>query len=153
MVQKEVAQRICPACRQAGATPNMNLLAVSVQFYAEPKIISYVSKNCFWPSPKVDSAIIKIIPRPSALNSAPFRDDFFKIVKAGFSQPRKQLVNNLTTLKSLNGVKLDKYKATEWLLKNNLKPSQRAETLSIQDWINLTKNLWQKAISLDQKEF
>jgi len=56
MVQKEVAQRIC------SKPPDMSLLAVSVQFYADVKIISYVSKNCFLPVPKVDSALIKIVP-------------------------------------------------------------------------------------------
>jgi len=54
LMQKEVAQRICTK------PPRMNLLSVSVNFYANPKIISYISKNCFWPLPKVDSAIIKI---------------------------------------------------------------------------------------------
>jgi 16S rRNA (adenine1518-N6/adenine1519-N6)-dimethyltransferase len=140
MLQKEVAQRIC-ALRQAQGKPNMNLLAVSVQFYAEPKIISYVSKNCFWPSPKVDSAIIKIIPK--ALEGQTFQcppKNFFKIVKAGFSHPRKQLVNNLTGSKLLNGVKLDKVKISKWLLENNIKPEQRPETLSVLNWENLTKS-------------
>ena len=130
MLQKEVAQRIC------SKPPNMSLLAVSVQFYAEPKIISYVSKNCFWPSPKVDSAIIKIVPRPSALNSTPFRDAFFKVVKAGFSQPRKQLASNLSKI-----LEIDKEKTTTWLLKKNIKPTQRAETLNIENWKNLANSL------------
>ena len=60
MVQKEVAQRICTK------PPDMSILAVSVQFYAKAEIISFVSKKSFWPQPKVDSAIIKIIPRKSA---------------------------------------------------------------------------------------
>ena len=131
MLQKEVAQRIC------AKPPEMSLLAASVQFYAEPKIISYVSKSCFWPSPKVDSAIISIIPQKKYEVSA---DLFFKVVKAGFSQPRKQLVNNFSGLKFLNGVKLDKVKISNWLLKNNIKPNQRAETLSLLDWASLTKN-------------
>ncbi|MCX6721467.1 MAG: 16S rRNA (adenine(1518)-N(6)/adenine(1519)-N(6))-dimethyltransferase RsmA [Candidatus Staskawiczbacteria bacterium] len=139
MVQKEVAQRIC------SKPPDMSILAVSVQFYAEPKIISYVSKNCFWPAPKVDSAIIKIIPRRSAEvpfgSSADFRDSFFQVVKAGFAHPRKQLVNNLSTLKLLNGVKLDKRGAAELILSNNLKPTQRPETLNVSDWVNLTEYL------------
>ena len=60
MMQKEVAQRIC-------AKPgDMSLLAVSVQFYADAKIISIVSKNCFYPAPKIDSAIIKITPQPDS---------------------------------------------------------------------------------------
>jgi 16S rRNA (adenine1518-N6/adenine1519-N6)-dimethyltransferase len=131
MLQKEVAQRIC------SKPPRMSLLAVSVQFYTNAKIISYVSKNCFWPAPKVDSAIIKITPVKKRDVSA---DLFFKIVKAGFVQPRKQLVNNLTTLKSLNGVKLTKEQISEWLLKNKINPNQRAETLDISDWINLIKS-------------
>ncbi len=131
MVQKEVAQRIC------AKQPNMNLLAVSVQFYAEPKIISYVSKNCFWPAPKIDSAIINITPQKKSTVDP---DMFFKVVKAGFSQPRKQLVNNLTTLKKINGVKLTKEEIFNWLSKNNLKSNQRAESLTIQDWINLTES-------------
>jgi len=128
MVQKEVAQRIC------ARPPKMSILAVSVQFYSKPEIISFVSKKSFWPSPKVDSAIIKI----SALNQrkkSAFNQRFFKIVKAGFSQPRKQLVNNLS-----EKLKIEKKKIREWLLKNNIQPAQRAETLKIENWINLTKN-------------
>lgn len=128
MVQKEVAQRIC------AKPPDMNLSAASVQFYAKPKILFYVSKNSFWPKPKVDSALIKIIPRK--LSTRPgLVVLFFKIVKAGFSQPRKQLVNNLSKM-----LKLDKEKVKKWLLENGIKPSQRAETLTVKDWIRLTKN-------------
>jgi 16S rRNA (adenine1518-N6/adenine1519-N6)-dimethyltransferase len=54
MVQKEVAQRIC------ASRGDMSLLAVSIQYYGVPKLISYVSKGNFWPMPKVDSAVIKI---------------------------------------------------------------------------------------------
>jgi len=59
---------------------------------------------------------------------------FFKIVKAGFSQPRKQLINNLS-----KALKIDREKTKTWLLKNKIQPTQRAETLSIDDWLNLTK--------------
>ncbi len=128
MLQKEVAQRIC------AKPPQMSLLAVSVQFYAEPKIISYVSKNCFWPPPKVDSAIIKIKPQINTEKKQIDADLFFKIVKAGFSQPRKQLAGNLSKI-----LKIDKEKTTAWLLKNNIKPNQRAETLNVEDWIRLAK--------------
>lgn len=135
MLQKEVAQRIC------ANPPQMSLLAISVQFYADAKIISYVSKNCFWPAPKIDSAIIKITPFASLLSfprkreSREFNDLFFKVVKAGFSQPRKQLIGNLS--KSL---KLERAETENWLKKNKIDPTQRAETLSVEDWINLTKN-------------
>ena len=129
MVQKEVAQRIC------AKPPNMSLLAVSVQFYAEPKIISYVSKNCFWPSPKIDSAIIKITPHKIVGHRESY-NLFFKVVKAGFSHPRKQLASNLS-----KQFKMPKEKTPEWLLKNKIDPKQRAETLSIEDWKNLTNSI------------
>ena len=128
MVQKEVAQRI------AAKPPHMSLLAVSVQFYAEPKIISYVSKGSFWPRPKVDSAIIKIVPRKSAEIDVTPRS-FFAIAKAGFSQPRKQILNNF-----FGGLGINKEVAKDWLLKNKIKPEQRAETLNVDDWENLAKS-------------
>lgn len=149
MMQKEVAERICASPAEASAEEGktgtrrrqgsggrgMSLLAVSVQFYATAKIILKVSKNCFWPAPKVDSAIIKIIPcLPAGRQKKQSNADlFFKIVKAGFSQPRKQLAGNFTkTLKMKRG------EVEAWMTKNNLVPTQRAETLSVEDWQNLT---------------
>lgn len=116
VIQKEVAQRIT-------AKPGkMSILTVSVQFYAEPKIISYVSKESFWPQPKVDSAIIKIVPKrwQKDINT----ELFFKIVKAGFSSKRKMLKNNLKLDESI-------------LKKLGLNPKVRAENLSIQDWLKI----------------
>jgi 16S rRNA (adenine1518-N6/adenine1519-N6)-dimethyltransferase len=124
MIQKEVAQRIC------AKPPKMNLLAVSVQFYAKPKIVSYVSKNSFWPRPKVDSAIIKIEPRETKFNA----NLFFKIVRAGFSHPRKQLINNLS--RKLGRKKEEIKKLLSQL---GISPKKRAEELSIEDWMKLTK--------------
>jgi 16S rRNA (adenine1518-N6/adenine1519-N6)-dimethyltransferase len=129
IVQKEVGQRICAKPQK------MNILAVSVQFYAKPEIISYVSKKSFWPSPKVDSAILRIAPLINADRKLINADLFFKIVKAGFSQPRKQLINNLS-----NGLKFNRERIKDWLLKNNIQPNQRAETLTVEDWMKLTKN-------------
>lgn len=128
MIQKEVAQRIC------SNPPNMSLLSIAVQFYADAKIFSYVSKNCFWPAPKIDSAIIKIIPQKNKNNIS--SDLFFKIVKAGFSHPRKQLSGNLSiVLKKDRGV-IDK------LLEDaDINPKRRAETLSIDEWIKIAKDL------------
>ncbi len=127
-VQKEVAQRIC------ASPPKMNLLAVSVQLYSQPKIISYVSKKSFWPQPKVDSAIIKIakIKKPKGLNIK----RFFQIVKAGFSSPRKQLVNNLA-----KGLNLKKEEIKKALTQSHLETQARAENLSLEDWLNLSGKL------------
>ena len=142
MVQKEVAQRIC------AKPPEMSILAISVQFYAKPEILFYVSKNSFWPQPKVDAAVIKIVPFDwskkfvwahshfaSKRRASAFRMLFFKIVRAGFAQPRKQIVNNLSKM-----LKLDKKRVKNWLLENKIEPGRRAETLTIGDWIKLTKN-------------
>jgi len=129
MVQKEVAQRI------VASPPNMSILAISVQFFAKPKIISFVSKNCFWPQPKVNSAILKI--SQISMDLPPIDTDlFFKIVRAGFAQPRKQLVNSLS-----NELKLEKEKVRKLLKENGIKPERRPETLSVKDWIKLTKNI------------
>lgn len=129
MVQKEVGQRIC------AKPPKMNLLAVSVQFYAKAKILFFVPKTSFWPQPKVDGAVIKIVTRDKKQEISINRDLFFKIVKAGFSQPRKQIANNLSKM-----LKLKKEDIKEWLLENGVKPSRRAEALNTKDWINLTKS-------------
>lgn len=139
MIQKEVAQRII------AKPPKMSILAVSVQFYSIPKIINYVPKKYFWPSPKVDSAIIKLAvnKKQSAVN----KKLFFQIVKAGFSQPRKQLLNNFSKILKLDKpAEISKSKNLAgreeiifWLLENKIEPAQRAETLSVENWINLTK--------------
>lgn len=145
VVQKEVGQRIC------AKPPEMSILAVSVQFYvhplksneagakqfngAGPEIIAFISKKSFYPPPRTDGAILKI----SAFNQrekSAFNQWFFKIVKAGFSHPRKQLINNLS-----GGLKMDRANVKSWLLKNNIRPEQRAETLAVEDWINLAKSL------------
>jgi len=133
VIQKELAQRIC------AKPPAMNILAVSVQIYSKPKIIDYISKTAFWPKPKVDAAILEIAGIKKIFGEN-FMEAFFKIVKAGFSHPRKQISNNFLSLKS-SSAKLNKKTISAWLLANKIQPSQRAETLSINDWINLTKTL------------
>ena len=125
IIQKEVAQRI------TAQPPKMNLLAVSVQLYAEPKIISYVSKKSFWPQPEVDAAIIKLKIRN--LKSETNTKEFFRVVRAGFSQPRKMLINNLSKCLGVS-----KSRTEFWLNRNNIRLNQRAENLNITDWINLT---------------
>ena len=126
IIQKEVAQRIC------AKPPKMNLLALSVQFYSRPEIIGYVSKKSFWPKPKVDGAILRITPMYKNKKTNPGR--FFKVARAGFSQPRKYLGNNLA-----KELKLNKTLDESQLISCVIGPNQRAETLSLEDWILLTK--------------
>ncbi len=150
MLQKEVAQRIC------AKPPKMSLLAVSVQFYSQAEIIAYVSKKSFWPEPKVDSAIVKITPKTGNFplsqrgikgdlekniqihTNPPFTKkevkSFFQIVRAGFSHPRKQLINNLS-----QGLKISREQAQNLLLKAGVNPQQRAETLTVDNWQKLNR--------------
>ena len=117
MIQKEVGKRIC------SKPGEMSILSVSVQYYANPKILFNVSKNCFFPVPKVDSVFIQITPK-----GIPKNDDFFKMVRNGFMHPRKKLANNLN---------LDKAKLKDWFLENNIEMGERAERLSLDQWISL----------------
>lgn len=128
MVQKEVAQRLC------ASPPKMSLLAAATQFYADVKIIAKVSKNSFWPKPKVDSAILRLTPHGKYRHIDISK--FFPVLHAGFSHPRKQLLNNLNA-----ELKISRDKINEALLTADLKPNQRAETLRVENWIKLASLL------------
>ena len=127
MIQKEVAKRICDIKEKS------NLLSLSVWFYAKPEIQFLVSRNCFYPRPKIDSAIIKITPYKKK-HSKEFSEKFFKIIKAGFSHPRKQLINNFS-----ESLKKEKELIKKWLIDNNISPNQRAEEINLEKWIELAK--------------
>ncbi len=125
MTQKEVAERIC------AKPPDMNLLALSVQFYATPKVLFRVPRQCFYPVPNVDSSVIRIIVQEKKNGST-----FFKVARAGFSRPRAQLLNNLS-----KGLKLDKVEVEKHLKSIGLDPKIRAERLSIDNWVELSNLL------------
>jgi len=130
MVQKEVAERIVASPGQ------MSILAVSVQYYADAEILFEVRKENFDPVPEVDSAVIRIIPHPSPLpkkGEGDFGKKFFQIVKAGFSAKRKTLVNNLA-----NSLHLEKSIVEEKIKTAGLKPTARAQELSVEDWKKIT---------------
>ncbi|HQF57026.1 MAG TPA: 16S rRNA (adenine(1518)-N(6)/adenine(1519)-N(6))-dimethyltransferase RsmA [Candidatus Magasanikbacteria bacterium] len=132
MVQKEVAERIC-------AKPGeMSVLAISVQYFAEPIIITKVSRGSFWPSPKVDSAVlyIKIKNQKNKKSEKSEIDLFFRVMKAGFANKRKQLWRNLS-----EGLQLDKDKVKN-ILKNKVGNEMiRAEELSVAQWKKIINNL------------
>ncbi len=122
MVQWEVAQRICA---QPG---DLSLLAVSVQFYAQPRIVQRVPAAAFSPRPKVDSAILQLRVHPQpVVDVTP--DHFFTVVRAGFSQKRKQLHNSLAA-----GLGLEKTAVQQWLAAAGIDSIRRAETLSLAEW-------------------
>lgn len=129
MVQKEVAERI------VATPPAANLLSVAVQFYSQAEIITEVPKQNFWPMPQVDSAVIRITPH----KKLPVKVDekrFFRIVKAGFGERRKQLHNSLA-----GGLHLDDAAAKKILIKTGISPDRRAQTLTIPEWLKLYQNI------------
>lgn len=130
MLQKEVAQRI------VAKAPDMSLLSASVQFYATAEIILEVGRDKFYPSPEVDSAVIKIKPIPNRLKSYTEEKKFFSILKIGFAAKRKMLKNNLSL-----GLKIDIKTIEELFEKNGISLKARAEELTIAHWLNLYKNI------------
>ena len=126
MVQKEVAEVIV-------AEPGrMSLLSISVQFYGEPRIVSYVPAQCFYPAPEVDSAIlgVKLYPQPAV--AVADKEGFFGLVRAGFTASRKQIVNSLA-----QGLGLPKAEISSLLEKAYIVPQRRAETLTLDEWAQL----------------
>jgi len=128
MIQKEVAQRI------TAKPPGMSLLAVSIQIFSQPKIISRVSKGDFYPMPNVDSAIIQLKPLEEELLPPENVPNFFKIVKIGFSGKRKQLAHNFSA-----GLQLEREFVDEKLNSIGIDSKRRAETLSINEWLKVVK--------------
>jgi len=132
LVQKEVAERIC-------AKPNkMNMLGISVQFYGEPTLVGVVPREAFYPTPQVNSAIVKVNLYGTPLFSDVDPDKFFKLVKSGFSEKRKQLINSLATLG------YDREALEDLLKKSGVDPQRRAETLTMADWHTIYKNFYSK---------
>ncbi|MCC7196626.1 ribosomal RNA small subunit methyltransferase A [Candidatus Peregrinibacteria bacterium] len=135
LIQKEVAQKIC------AKDGDHSVLSLQVQIFGKPSIVDYVSKNNFFPAPKVDSAILKIDVYP-----APAVEDiklFFRLIKVCFAQRRKTLSNSLRS-----GINITKEGLTELLKKSNIEPTIRPQELSIQDWNRLIQNLKSLTTSL-----
>jgi 16S rRNA (adenine1518-N6/adenine1519-N6)-dimethyltransferase len=134
-IQKEVAERIC-------AKPgDMSLLALSVQVYGQPKIVTILPAEAFFPVPKVDSAIIRVDMLPQPRIPAPLLDTFFHMAKAGFSQKRKTLRNSLSA-----GLRLSPAETGQLLELSGIDPMRRAETLNLDEWGSLCHQ-YQKHIS------
>jgi 16S rRNA (adenine1518-N6/adenine1519-N6)-dimethyltransferase len=128
MVQKEVGERIC------AKPPRMSKLGLFSQVFANTEIVSFVPKGAFFPPPKVASAVVKITLYKKPLLEERLIPKLEKIARAGFSQPRKQLVNNLSV-----GLKLNKAVTAKLLASAGISPQKRAENLSLKEWIKLTK--------------
>lgn len=126
MVQKEVAEEIT-------AKPGkMSLLSIGVQLYGAPIIVAQVPAESFYPVPAVDSAILKVTPYGQPPVDISDDKGFFTLVRAGFSQARKQLANSLA-----NGLGISKEDGLALLARAQIDSQRRAESLSIQEWAHL----------------
>lgn len=126
LVQREVAERI------AASPGDMNLLAVRVQLYGRPRIVARVPAGAFYPRPKVESAVLEIVPHSTPPVQVEDLSCFLRLVEAGFHQPRKQLRNALAA-----GLGLPKQEVERLLEAAGIDPRRRAETLSLQEWERL----------------
>ncbi len=131
MVQKEAAQRICApvGSRESGA------VTVSVNYYAVPELLFHVSAGSFMPAPKVDSAVMRLNVRsqpPVQVEEA----QFFRVVKAAFSQRRKVIANSLSA-----GLGMDKAAVSELLSRAEIPANARAEKLSLDDFAAIANEL------------
>lgn len=127
LVQKEAADRLCsdPGTRVCGA------VSVSVAYYADPVSLFSVSRGSFLPAPNVDCRVIRLNVRPSPLNIADEKG-FFRMIRAAFGQRRKTLPNALS-----GGMGLSKEKALLSVTAAGLRPTARAEELTLENWAAL----------------
>jgi 16S rRNA (adenine1518-N6/adenine1519-N6)-dimethyltransferase len=125
MIQREVAERI------VAAPPHMSLLAVSVQFFGQPRLALHVPASAFYPVPAVDSAVVSLVVQSPPLPDAE-QTSFFRVVAAGFGQRRKTLANSLAA-----GLDLPRAAVVASLRSAGIDPQRRAETLTVDDWVGL----------------
>lgn len=128
MVQKEAADRICAKLgeREGGA------ISVAVNYYSKPELLFKVNRGSFMPSPNVDSAVIKLDLHEENKYEIDDEKLFFKIVRASFSQRRKQMINPLSQALSISKAQL-----SEYFLNAGIKATARPEELKMNDFISL----------------
>lgn len=129
MVQKEAAARLCaePGSREVGA------VSIAVRYYSEPKILFQVSRGSFLPAPDVDSTVIRLDVRDRPPVEVGSEEQFFKVVRAAFSQRRKTLPNTLSA-----GLGIPKAQAIEMLEKAGIPTNLRAEQLTLDQFALLS---------------
>ncbi len=132
MVQKEAGERICAVMpsRACGA------VTAAVRYYSKPQILFPVSRGSFYPSPNVDSMVVRLDVKKELPLEGEAEKRLFRVVKAAFGQRRKTLVNTLSS-----GLKIEKARAAEAIAEAGLKPTVRAEELSLDEFIRLSQIL------------
>lgn len=126
LVQKEVAQKIC------AGDGDQSVLSLQVQAFGKPEIVCLVGKNSFFPQPKVDSAVLKIVTFPTPRIGD--NKTFFHLIKTAFGQKRKTLGNSLKELLSTKGKN-----GGDLLKQAGIDAQRRPQTLSLEEWQKLVE--------------
>ncbi len=127
MVQLEVAEAIVA---KPGA---MSLMSVATQVYGETSMVMKVAPGSFSPPPNVQSAVVRIDVLPAPRVDVPL-DAFFRVVRAGFGNPRKQLRNSLSF-----GLHVKQAVVDEVMRRAGIDVTLRPQVLSIDDWASITR--------------
>lgn len=139
MLQAEVAQRI------AAVPGELSLLALSVQLFGCPEIVRLVPATCFRPVPKVESAILRVVTFPRPAVPLPDPDHFFRVVRAGFAEPRKQLHNSLQRNYKPSGAHLPALLTPNEVLsaleQAGVHATRRAGTVTLAEWATIASLL------------
>jgi 16S rRNA (adenine1518-N6/adenine1519-N6)-dimethyltransferase len=135
LVQWEVAERI------TAAPGDLSVLAHAVQLYAAPEIVTRVSASSFYPQPAVDSAVLRLRRRDVPPVEVADVQALFRVIKAGFLHPRKQLGNALAGGLAALGIKVSREQALAALERAGIAPTRRAETVTLAEWAALTHAL------------
>lgn len=128
MVQREVAERMI------ATAPNVSLLSIATQLYAEVELVILVPADVFQPPPKVESAIVRLTLRTSPLASPIERERLFGLATAAFQRKRKTISNGLS-----QGLDRARPDVDHLLDCAGIEPSRRPQTISLQEWIQLAK--------------
>ena len=133
MVQREVAESMT-------ASPgSMGLLSVATQFYADARMVCSVPPSAFRPAPKVRSAVVRLDIRRNPAVTVQSREEFFQVVRAGFSAPRKQLHNSLS-----HGLGIETSLGSAVLEEAGVDGRRRPATLSLEEWAEIYR-AWRKS--------
>jgi 16S rRNA (adenine1518-N6/adenine1519-N6)-dimethyltransferase len=136
LVQKEVADRLSAK----PGTSDYGSLSVYAQYHAEVERVFVVPPSAFFPSPKVSSAVVRLMIRPRPPVDVPDDALFFQIVRASFGQRRKTLLNALS-----GGTGRDREEVAQVLQRAGLDPRQRGETLDLEGFAALARH-WAEAM-------
>lgn len=139
MVQKEVADRM----RVGPGTKDYGALSLAVQYYAKPEIITKVPASCFMPRPNVDSAVIRLTRYEKPPVQADDEAWLFAIIRASFNQRRKTLANGLANAGNLA---VSRQQVEETLAEMGLSVSMRGETLTLEQFAELSNRLLAKKV-------